>query len=138
MQVSNIEGNYFVSPQIKKADLPLISEAGFKIVICNRPDEEVIKDLRSRIMESAVQKAGMDFYFLPFSFNSDNKWTSIRQSEIIASTASPVLAYCTTGTRCALLWALSKVDIMKTEDILSTTANAGYNLAGLSNMFFRE
>ena len=134
MRATNIQDNYFVSPQIQETDLETIAQAGFKIIICNRPDEEVHEGLRSKIMKPAVEKAGMAFYFLPLTFENLTTGISKKQFDIVASTSAPVLAYCTTGSRCALLWALSKVNELEKEKILTVTANAGYNLTGLSDI----
>jgi sulfide:quinone oxidoreductase len=44
---------------------------------------------------------------------------------------SPVLAYCTSGTRSAAIWALGQIGKMPKEEILKTTLKSGYNLEGL-------
>ena len=36
MQISKVDGDISVAPQIAVADIPAIAEAGFKTVICNR------------------------------------------------------------------------------------------------------
>jgi uncharacterized protein (TIGR01244 family) len=40
MQINTLSDTYSVSPQIDICDVPSIAEAGFKSVICNRPDQE--------------------------------------------------------------------------------------------------
>ena len=47
------------------------------------------------------------------------------------SCTNPVLAYCASGTRCTVVWALGQIGKMTEEQILKTTLDSGYNLAGL-------
>lgn len=41
MDIKQLSTNYAVSPQIDAADVVAIARAGFKTIICNRPDMEV-------------------------------------------------------------------------------------------------
>jgi uncharacterized protein (TIGR01244 family) len=49
----------------------------------------------------------------------------------IEESQSPVLAYCTSGTRSTAIWALGQIGKMPKEEILKTTLESGYNLEGL-------
>jgi len=51
--------------------------------------------------------------------------------ELIASTAGPVLAYCASGTRSTVIWALGQTGKMAVDDILATARAAGYDLQSL-------
>ena len=44
----------------------------------------------------------------------------------------PILAYCRSGTRCAILWALSQAGTQSPDDILKATSDAGYDLSALA------
>ncbi len=43
----------------------------------------------------------------------------------------PILAYCQTGTRSVMLWALVQAKSLDVEAILSATKSAGYDLTGM-------
>ena len=43
----------------------------------------------------------------------------------------PILAYCQTGTRSVMLWALVQAKSRDVEAILSATKSAGYDLTGM-------
>ena len=49
----------------------------------------------------------------------------------IEESESPVLAYCTSGTRSAAIWALGQIGKMSRDEILKTTLAGGYNIEGL-------
>ena len=40
MEINRVDNDISVSPQIAASDLATIAEAGFRTVICNRPDGE--------------------------------------------------------------------------------------------------
>ena len=54
-----------------------------------------------------------------------------RQAELVAAAPGPVLAYCASGTRCSVIWALGQAGQQPVDDILGATARAGYDLSGL-------
>jgi len=43
----------------------------------------------------------------------------------------PIFAYCRTGTRCSMLWALSHAKTLHIDEILNKTQIAGYDLSPL-------
>ena len=50
---------------------------------------------------------------------------------MLGEAKGPVLAYCRSGTRCTVIWALGQAGRMPTEEILQTAARAGYQLDGM-------
>ena len=74
MQYNTLSDDYSVSPQIDITDVPSIAQAGFKSVICNRPDQENPVSRQIEAIKAAVEAAGMDFaenVFDPSSFGPD-------------------------------------------------------------------
>ncbi|GGG82008.1 TIGR01244 family protein [Salipiger pallidus] len=128
MQITQLTPAYHVSPQISVEDVPAIAQAGFSMVICNRPDTEVPDSHQSAALEAAVKAAGMEFAYLPMTMETLGEDTITVQSELQAAATGPVLAYCRSGTRSSVLWALGKAGEMPTDEILETTAKAGYQL----------
>ena len=53
------------------------------------------------------------------------------QSQMIAAAGTPVLAYCASGTRSSVVWALGQAGKIPADDILAQTQAAGYQLDGL-------
>jgi len=131
MQINTLSDDYSVSPQIDVSDVPSIVQAGFKSVICNRPDQENPEPRQTGAIKAAVQAAGMEFaenVFDPSSFGPDK---IEQQAELLAQLPSPVFAYCASGNRCAIVWAFAKAGRIATDHILDATSRAGYPLAHL-------
>ena len=132
MNIRQITPQYSVSPQIEPDDLTAIRDAGFTRVICNRPDAEVPPALQADTMAKAAEAAGIDFAVLPLTHDTMTPENIARQMELIEADG-PVLAYCASGTRCSVIWSLGQAmsGALGTEEILATTARAGYDLSNL-------
>lgn len=131
MDTREITENYFVAPQIEVADIPAIVEAGFKTVVCNRPDSEVPPSHQALAIETAVRAAGLEFHVLPLTHQTMTSDIVATQMKLSRGTG-PVLAYCATGTRCTVAWAIGSASEGKDIDqILAIAEKGGYQLAGL-------
>jgi uncharacterized protein (TIGR01244 family) len=128
MDIRQITPRYSVSPQIAPEDLAAIVAAGFTRVICNRPDGEVPATLQSSELSRAAAAAGIEFFILPLTHQTMDSGNIARQRAFIDGTDGPVLAYCASGTRCAVIWALSQAGNMPSDAILGATSAAGYAL----------
>ncbi len=131
MEIRQITPRYSVSPQITVDDVPAIAAAGFVKVICNRPNTEVPLDLQSDAIGSAVIAAGMEYEVLELTHQTMTPENVARQKDLAESCAGPVLAYCASGTRCSVVWALGQCGTLSADEILDATTKAGYDLAGL-------
>jgi uncharacterized protein (TIGR01244 family) len=54
-----------------------------------------------------------------------------RQRALIDGAEGPVLAYCRSGTRCSIVWALAHAGDLTPDEILSATTDAGYQLSDM-------
>ena len=131
MQISNIYELYYVSPQIALMDMEFLSGKGFKKIICNRPDFEVPPSIQSKVIEKSALEIGISFEYHPLTFENMYAENIEKQMAFIEESESPVLAYCTSGTRSAAIWALGQTGKMSRDEILKITLASGYNLEGL-------
>lgn len=131
MDIRHLTQGYAVSPQIAPADAAAIRARGFATVICNRPDAEVPPGLRAADLRAAVEAAGMTFVALPVVHGALTMDLVGAQAAAIAAAAGPVLAYCASGNRSSIVWALAEAGRQDPEALIATAARAGYNLAGL-------
>ena len=131
MEIRPITPRYAVSPQITVEDVPAIAEAGFVKVICNRPNREVPLHQQSDTIGQAVREAGMEYEVLELTHQTMTPDNIARQCDLAENCNGPVLAYCASGTRCSVIWALGQCDRSSTDDILEATSKAGYVLENL-------
>jgi uncharacterized protein (TIGR01244 family) len=131
MQISNIYELYYVSPQITLMDMEFLLKKGFKKIICNRPDFEVPPNIQSNVIAKSALEIGISFEYHPLTFENMYAENIEKQMAFIEESESPVLAYCTSGTRSAAIWALGQTGKMSRDEILKTTLAGGFNLEGL-------
>jgi len=131
MDIRQITPDYAVSPQIEPTDLPAIAAAGFRVVICNRPDAEVPQELSAEVMRIAAEAAGLDFVVNPVTHQTLNMDMVAVQMAALDAAGGPVLAYCASGTRSTIVWSLGSAGLLPTDEIIAVAAQAGYDLFGL-------
>ncbi|MGR3571219.1 TIGR01244 family sulfur transferase [Brevirhabdus sp.] len=130
MDIRPLTQTYAVTPQIAPEDMAEIRKAGFTRVVCNRPDLENPPALQGQVMAQAAQDAGLEFVYNPVVGGGMNAANPDDQREALRDGAK-VLAYCASGTRSTVVWALSSAGTIPTDEILSATAQAGYPLEGI-------
>lgn len=131
MAPRQVTDTYFVSPQIEAGDVPALKEAGISLIICNRPDEEIPPALQAEAIGAAAAEASIAFEVLPLTHQTMTPENVGRQKALIAEADGLVLAYCASGTRSTVVWALGMAGELSADEILNKAAAAGYDLAGL-------
>jgi uncharacterized protein (TIGR01244 family) len=105
MDVRQITENYSVSPQITPDEIAAVKAAGFRTVICNRPDDEQPGQPSHDAIKTAVEAAGLAFRYIPVVSGQMTMENVEDQAAALDEVEGPVLAYCRSGTRCTNLYA---------------------------------
>ena len=129
MDLRQLTPNLAVAPQIALEDVPLLAASGFKTLINNRPDDEA-GAVDHQLMAQAAADAGMDYHYLPFTPGQITPDLIQGFAEALDG-QKPALAYCRSGNRSTVLWALSQSGKQSEGELLSTAADAGYDLSGI-------
>ncbi len=132
MEIRKIDERLSVSPQLSAEDLAAVREAGYRSVICNRPDAEGSDQPNHQEIETAASAAGLEFRHLPVTPGKVTDEDARRFAEALRELPGPTLAYCRTGTRSATLWALAEAGSRPLPEILSRTRSAGYDMNGVA------
>ncbi len=131
MEIRPLSGDFAVSPQIQISDLQAIWDAGYRTLICNRPDGEATDQPAVADVEAAAREMGFEFIFIPAISGKAAMPHAIQTRKAIENAPKPVLAYCRTGTRCTVIWSLMMLGEMEDRDILASAARAGYDMSSL-------
>jgi uncharacterized protein (TIGR01244 family) len=131
MDIRHLTPDYAVSPQIAPEDLPAIAAQGFTTIIDNRPDGEIPADWHTPHMQAAAEAAGLRFVANPVIGGAMTMANVEAQAAAIAAAPGPVLAYCASGNRSSVVWALAHAGRMPTDDLIGLPARHGYHLEGL-------
>lgn len=127
-----------VAGQISTADLLAIANAGFKSIVCNRPDGEGADQTGFKEIEQAAQAAGLQTRYLPVETGQVTDEQGVAFGQLMDGLPKPVLAYCRSGMRCTTLWALANAGQRPLPEIIETAARAGYDLKGLVHRLERR
>lgn len=128
-QFSKITPGFFAAPQLSKQDIARAATLGFRTIINNRPDGEAEDQLSAEEARQAAEKHGMAYLHLPVrGFQITDEDNVLAFVEALSNSREPVLAYCKSGTRSAMLWAQALAGRIDVEDILWLSAKAGFDL----------
>lgn len=131
MDNRRITPDYAVAPQIEPDEVAGLAAEGFAALVCNRPDDEVPPELQSGAMRAAAEAAGLDFVYNPVVNGGLTLEMVKAQGAALEAAKGPVLAYCRSGTRSTVVWALSQAGTRPTAELLADAKQAGYDLPGL-------
>lgn len=119
-----------VAAQITPEDLPELA-AIFRTIVNNRPDGEEPGQPPSAEIEAVARHAGLEYEFIPV-VPGQLTGSEVREFRaVMAEAPRPILAFCRTGNRSTMIWALAEAGKRSAEDILAVAAAAGYDLAAL-------
>lgn len=124
-----ITDQFLASPQIAVSDLPLAVQLGVTLVINNRPEGEADDQTPGADMEAAVRAAGLEYCAIPITHAGFSAAQVEAMKAALEGAQGPVLAYCRSGTRSTLLWALAQASRGEDPDaIAEQAARGGYDI----------
>ena len=125
----------FASPQISIDDLEAAKAKGISLIVNNRPDGEEPSAPQSADVEAATKALGLQYLSIAIDhsgFSHDQVDAMIAAME---ATEGGVLAYCRSGTRSTLLWALARAKSGDApDDIASAAMAAGYDVSPIRGL----
>lgn len=120
----------FASPQI---GLPEVAEAaaqGITLIINNRPEGESDDQTPGAEIEAAAKAAGLGYVAIPVTHAGFSEGQVKAMGEALAGADGKVLAYCRSGTRSTLLWALAEAAQGGDPAVIADqAAQAGYDIS---------
>ena len=128
MDLRALTPTYAVSPQILPAELAAIKAAGFTMIIDNRPDGEIPSALHTPVMQAAAEALGLTFVANPVISGALTLDNVAAQRSAIGSSTGPVLAYCASGNRSSVVWALAHAGKLPADEMINAAAQYGYSL----------
>jgi len=120
----------FASPQIGLDEIAQAKAQGIALIVNNRPEDESDDQTPGPEIEAAAKAAGIAYVAIPVTHAGFSQGQVEAMAEALAGASGPVLAYCRSGTRSTLLWALAEASRGADPATLADrAAAAGYDLA---------
>lgn len=131
MEIKTLTSNLSISPQVLVSEIQVIARAGFKAIICNRPDGEGPDQPSFKEIEQAANQYGLEAKYLPAESGKVRDEEGQAFGQLLNALPGPVLAYCRTGMRSTTLWALSQAGSTSLPHILEASQKAGFDMKAL-------
>jgi len=131
MDIKALTPNLSVSPQILASELQAVADAGFKALICNRPDGEGADQPSFDEIAQAAARLGLQASYLPAETGQVRDEDGKAFGALLHTLPGPVLAYCRTGMRSTTMWALSQSGVTPLPQILEAGRKAGFEMQSL-------
>lgn len=104
MNINKIDDQFAQSPQIQPDDVRLIAEAGYKSIVCARPDDEDPGQPSFAQIAEVAERFGLKAFHIPVSGQlTEGQLIHFEQAKV--ETNGPILGYCRSGGRAGSLYA---------------------------------
>jgi uncharacterized protein (TIGR01244 family) len=121
---------FWASPQLDTGDVEEASEKGFSLVINNRPEDEAADQPSGESIREAARQAGLGYAAIPITHAGFSEAQVEELTRLLGETDGKILAYCRSGTRSTLLWALAQANMGRDPDEIARAAEAaGYDVS---------
>lgn len=125
-----ITDTVFASPQIGTDAIAEAKALGITLIINNRPEDESEDQTPGAEIEAAARQVGIDYVAIPVTHAGFSQAQVDAMRSALDDAGGPVLAYCRSGTRSTLLWALARAKAGDNPTVIaSKAAAAGYDVS---------
>lgn len=131
MDIRKIDDTLSVSPQLTVDDVAEAARLGFRTLVANRPDHEEPGQPAMADIAAAAREHGMAWVYQPVASGNITDDDVDAFAPMIRDADKPVLAFCRSGTRCTVLWALSSAREASPEEVVTRARHAGLDIGGL-------
>jgi sulfide:quinone oxidoreductase len=130
MELYELTDELLVGGQIGPDTIPFIASHGIRAIICNRFDGEESGQPSFQSVEQAAAAHGIKAVSQPVLMppNEITDEEAAAFGRLLEELPKPVLAYCRSGSRCAILWALSEARSRPFKEVVLAAMGAGYDL----------
>jgi uncharacterized protein (TIGR01244 family) len=124
-----------VAGQITPADVPALKELGVTLIVNNRPDGEDVGQPAGDEIEAAAKAAGIDYRHVPIARGLGPSDIEAMREAMHSTGEGKMFAFCRSGNRSALAWAVAKNEDGVPSAELNRLANeAGFDLGPVAHL----
>ena len=116
--------------QIEPGDIADAKAQGFTTIVNNRPEQEEGGQPDGASIRAAAEEAGLAYVAIPITPGGFSMHQVEGMQKALDEADGPVLAFCRSGTRSTLLWALAKgMAGADADELAAKAAAAGYDIS---------
>ena len=124
-----------VNGQISPEDVAGLKALGVTLIVNNRPDGEDVGQPESEDIEAAAKAAGIDYRHVPIARGLGPSDIEAMREAMHSVGDGKLFAFCRSGNRSALAWAVAKSEDGVSSAELNRMANeAGFDLGPVAHL----
>ena len=131
-QFKRLADNMYVAPQLSPDDIARAASEGFSLIVNNRPDDEEAGQPSSFDLEQAAKAHGLAYRSIPVGGGGFGMPQVEALANALQDAQGKTLAFCRSGTRSTMLWALAQATRGQDTDSIAQAAQAaGYDVQAI-------
>jgi uncharacterized protein (TIGR01244 family) len=124
-----------VNGQIGPGDVPALKQLGVTLIVNNRPDGEDVGQPCGDEIEAAAKAAGIEYRHVPIARGMGPSDVEAMREAIHSTGDGKLFAFCRSGNRSALAWAVAKSeDGVSREELNRLAGEAGFDLGPVAHL----
>lgn len=124
-----------VNGQISPGDVAELKALGVTLIVNNRRDGEDVGQPESDDIEAAAKAAGIDYRHVPIARGMGPSDVEAMREAIHAAGDGKMFAFCRSGNRSTLAWAVAKSeDGVPREELERCASQAGFDLGPVAHL----
>ena len=128
MKLAILTPNISALPQPAADDIGELADRGYRSIISNRPDGEAPDQPKWNDLKAAALARGMEAVHIPVVASRIEESDIRAFREALERLPKPIAAFCRTGTRSTILWALANEASLTPDERIKIAAKEGYDL----------
>jgi uncharacterized protein (TIGR01244 family) len=130
-----LDDRTLIAGQIKPEDVPTLKELGVTMIVNNRPDGEDVGQPEGDEIEAAAKAAGIEYRHVPIARGLGPSDIEEMREAIHQAGEGKLLAFCRSGNRSILSWAVATSEDGVSREELHRLANeAGFDLGPVAHL----
>ena len=128
MKLAILTPNLSALPEPTADEIRELADRGYRSIIGNRPDGEAPGQPTWNDVKAAALARGLEAVHIPVVASQIDEADIRAFREALERLPKPIAAFCRTGTRSTLLWALANEASLTVDERIQIAAKEGYDL----------
>ena len=138
MKLAILTPNVTALPQPSVEEIGELADRGYRSIIGNRPDGEAPDQPTWKALKAAALARGLEAVHIPVVASKVGEADVRAFREELERLPKPIAAFCRTGTRSTLLWALANQASLTVDERILIAAKEGYDLEPFRALLTQE
>lgn len=133
--IRQLDDKTLVSGQLSPDQIADLKGHGVTVLVNNRPDNEDPGQPLSAEIEQAAEAAGIEYRHVPIRYGIGPSDVEAMREAMHSAGGGKLLAFCRSGNRSALAWAVARAeDGAEPEELQRLAEAAGFNLGPVAHL----